>query len=145
MVGVTSVNLGGIEVDVEDVADRLRRLKVPRPSPWVLTVRNVNRRHRVVFRRRAQKRCHRIHRRISSLRQQVSLRSPRARRSNELPRPGHRVGRLLLRVWATATINSKAFSKVFSSTRPSNTNHIISILYSQFIVPIRILTKKLCV
>ena len=28
MVGVTSVNLGGIEVDVEDVADRLRRLKV---------------------------------------------------------------------------------------------------------------------
>ena len=32
MVGVTSVNLGGIEVDVEDVADRLRRLKVPLPS-----------------------------------------------------------------------------------------------------------------
>jgi hypothetical protein len=31
MVGVTSVNLGGIEVDVEDVADRLRRLKVPPP------------------------------------------------------------------------------------------------------------------
>ena len=31
IVGVTSVNLGGIEVDVEDVADRLRRLKV-RPS-----------------------------------------------------------------------------------------------------------------
>jgi hypothetical protein len=28
MVGVTSVNLGGIDVDVEDVADRLRRLKV---------------------------------------------------------------------------------------------------------------------
>ena len=28
MVGVTSVNLGGIEVDVEDVADKLRRLKV---------------------------------------------------------------------------------------------------------------------
>jgi hypothetical protein len=28
IVGVTSVNLGGIEVDVEDVADRLRRLKV---------------------------------------------------------------------------------------------------------------------
>jgi hypothetical protein len=34
IVGVTSVNLGGIEVDVEDVADRLRRLKVHiRPSP----------------------------------------------------------------------------------------------------------------
>ena len=33
MVGVTSVNLGGIEVDVEDVADRLRRLKVPSPFP----------------------------------------------------------------------------------------------------------------
>jgi hypothetical protein len=33
MVGVTSVNLGGIEVDVEDVADRLRRLKVPLPPP----------------------------------------------------------------------------------------------------------------
>jgi len=32
MVGVTSVNLGGIEVDVEDVADRLRRLKVPLPA-----------------------------------------------------------------------------------------------------------------
>ena len=28
IVGVTSVNLGGIEVDVEDVAERLRRLKV---------------------------------------------------------------------------------------------------------------------
>ena len=33
IVGVTSVNLGGIEVDVEDVADRLRRLKVQSPSP----------------------------------------------------------------------------------------------------------------
>jgi hypothetical protein len=33
MVGVTSVNLGGIEVDVEDVADRLRRLKVPSLQP----------------------------------------------------------------------------------------------------------------
>lgn len=33
MVGVTSVNLGGIEVDVEDVADRLRRLKVFIPIP----------------------------------------------------------------------------------------------------------------
>jgi len=32
MVGVTSVNLGGIEVDVEDVADRLRRLKEREPS-----------------------------------------------------------------------------------------------------------------
>ena len=31
IVGVTSVNLGGIEVDVEDVADRLRRLKVHTP------------------------------------------------------------------------------------------------------------------
>ena len=28
IVGVTSVNLGGIEVHVDDVADRLRRLKV---------------------------------------------------------------------------------------------------------------------
>jgi hypothetical protein len=28
MVGVTSVNLGGIELDVEEVEDRLRRLKV---------------------------------------------------------------------------------------------------------------------
>lgn len=36
MVGVTSVNLGGIEVDVEDVADRLRRLKVPFPFPYPL-------------------------------------------------------------------------------------------------------------
>ena len=44
MVGVTSVNLGGIEVDVEDVADRLRRLKVwifrpcPRPLGWEVGV-----------------------------------------------------------------------------------------------------------
>jgi len=34
MVGVTSVNLGGIEVDVEDVADRLRRLKVLSPARY---------------------------------------------------------------------------------------------------------------
>jgi hypothetical protein len=40
MVGVTSVNLGGIEVDVEDVADRLRRLKVPFLPCAVLTIRN---------------------------------------------------------------------------------------------------------
>jgi hypothetical protein len=33
MVGVTSVNLGGIEVDVEDVADRLRKLKVHPNTP----------------------------------------------------------------------------------------------------------------
>ena len=33
MVGVTSVNLGGIEVDVEDVADRLRRLKEREATP----------------------------------------------------------------------------------------------------------------
>ena len=33
MVGVTSVNLGGIEVDVEDVADRLRRLKEREVTP----------------------------------------------------------------------------------------------------------------
>lgn len=31
MVGVTSVNLGGIEVDVDEVEDRLRRLKVSIP------------------------------------------------------------------------------------------------------------------
>ena len=37
IVGVTSVNLGGIEVDVEDVADRLRRLKDPYfPLPMTL-------------------------------------------------------------------------------------------------------------
>lgn len=43
MVGVTSVNLGGIEVDVEDVADRLRRLKVT--CFWMrLTGRNERRR-----------------------------------------------------------------------------------------------------
>lgn len=38
MVGVTSVNLGGIEVDVEDVADRLRRLKVRIPPPLLRKV-----------------------------------------------------------------------------------------------------------
>jgi hypothetical protein len=46
MVGVTSVNLGGIEVDVEDVADRLRRLKVP-TSKNEFDSRNEKRRHRV--------------------------------------------------------------------------------------------------
>lgn len=49
MVGVTSVNLGGIEVDVEDVADRLRRLKVLPPSPYIPIV------HVLVFTGRSEK------------------------------------------------------------------------------------------
>ena len=54
MVGVTSVNLGGIEVDVEDVANRLRRLKVRtqnlRKRANILTIRNGNRHHPVLRR-----------------------------------------------------------------------------------------------